>query len=68
MDQYRIRDRWSCVVGPCFACVGEGVWYFRVWGYGLHATTRPPLFSERHGYRRTVRVGRWRVRLLRRGK
>lgn len=32
-----------------------GFWV-RVCGYGVAVSTSPPLFSERHGYRRCVRV------------
>lgn len=32
-----------------------GVW-FRIFGYGLHISNTRPLFSERNGYRKVVRV------------
>jgi hypothetical protein len=32
-----------------------GMW-FRVYGYGFSVSNSPPLFSERNGLRKTVRV------------
>jgi len=32
-----------------------GFW-FRICGYGLAVSTMTPMFSERNGYRRTVRI------------
>jgi len=39
-----------------------GLWWVRVFGFGVAGkdTRRHPLlFSERHGYTRTVRLGAW---------
>lgn len=44
------------------------MWWFRVLGYGLHwkdARLHEPLFSERNGYDRRLRVGPWRFKILR---
>lgn len=30
--------------------------WFRIAGYGLSITTDPPMFSERHGYRKVLRL------------
>lgn len=43
-----------------------GFW-FRVLGYGLtvvQTSQYPPLFSERHGYRKFLRVGGFRIGVL----
>jgi hypothetical protein len=43
-----------------------GMW-FRVLGYGLRVADRrvnPPLFSERYGYRKVLRLGPYSVRFL----
>ena len=40
----------------------KGLWWFRVFGYGLHyknVRLHPPLFSERHGFRRKLKLGRF---------
>ena len=42
--------------------------WFRVFGYGLVLSTVPPLFSERNGYTRALRVFGVRVGVLRPGK
>jgi hypothetical protein len=54
---------------PWFECDGlveHGVWWFRIFGRGLclHAPWALELFSERNGYRRVVRVKRWRITYL----
>ena len=46
----------------------NGVYYFRVVGYGLYLprySLWPPLFSEREGYEKVWRLSKdWRVKLL----
>jgi hypothetical protein len=47
----------------------RGLWWFRVFGYGLHWKNNrlhPPLFSERNGYDHRFAVGSWRFTVLRR--
>lgn len=45
------------------------LFWVRVLGWGLHFTKRPPLFSERTGLKRVLRLwGGWRVSFLPRGK
>lgn len=40
--------------------------YFRVFGRGLSIQRDLPVrFSERNGYRRVIRVGRWALEILR---
>ena len=34
---------------------GSGLW-FRIFGYGLHFTNGRPLFSERYGYTRKIKL------------
>jgi hypothetical protein len=44
-----------------------GGWWFRILGYGLSVYDRrmnPPLFSERYGYRKVLRLGPYSVRFL----
>ncbi len=48
--------------------VYRGGCWFRIWGYGLSIVNKrkhPPLFSERYGYRKVLRFGRWGVEILR---
>ena len=45
----------------------EGLWWFRVFGVGLHfkdTSTRTMYFSERNGYWKSVRLGRWFIKFL----
>lgn len=42
----------------------SGAWV-RVFGYGLAISNTPPLFSERAGYRKTIRIGNWKAVALR---
>jgi len=44
----------------------HGFW-FRIFGYGLSFQNRekyPALFSERNGYVKVLRIGRWSIRVL----
>lgn len=44
-----------------------GMFWFRICGYGLvvsDKTINPPLFSERNGLRRWLRIGRYGIRWL----
>lgn len=36
-------------------CIGKGFW-FRVFGYGLSVSNTPPLFSERLGCTKVLRI------------
>ena len=45
----------------------EGGLWLRVLGRGLHIQNRkkiPAMFSERNGYVKTLRIGKWSIRLL----
>jgi hypothetical protein len=45
----------------------DGGFWFRVFGRGFAAVDKrrhPPLFSERHGYKKVLRIGRWGVEWL----
>lgn len=35
---------------------GEWGFWFRIFGRGLHITNAAPVFSERYGYTKTIRV------------
>ena len=53
-----------------FVAWTHGSVYFRILGWGLRlddARLHPPLFSERNGFVRVLRLGPWRLKLLRRG-
>ncbi len=43
---------------------GSGFW-FRLFGYGLHFTNAEPLFSERNGYEKRLKLlSGWRVKFI----
>lgn len=42
-----------------------GAW-FRLFGYGLCVTTMEPVFSERYGYAKTIRIFGIKIKALRR--
>ena len=45
----------------------DGGFWFRILGHGLSVqdkTKHPPVFSERHGHRRVLRLGKWGVEIL----
>jgi len=47
--------------------IGIGHFWFRVFGYGLSFMNRdihPPLFSERNGYSKVLRIGKWSIKGL----
>jgi len=49
------------------AMAGHGFFWFRILGLGLHFTDgrrNPPCFSERYGYLKFLKVGRFRIRIL----
>jgi len=49
-----------------FICYYRWGMYFRVLGRGLSIQRDlPVLFSERNGYRKVVRIGRWALEVLR---
>ena len=46
----------------------RGLWWFRIYGYGLHyknVRLHPPLFSERTGLRKKLKIGKHWFGLLR---
>lgn len=54
---------------PIFSCDGLRnddylSFWFRIFGYGLVVTTAPPLFSDRMGYTKSLRIGRLRIKGL----
>ena len=55
-------------VGPLYWTTGEGIGWFRLFGRGLHWNRRKPLFSERNGYTKFVKIGTWRLRWLGKNK
>ena len=42
----------------------EGGFWFRLFGRGLSISDHPPMFSERYGYRKVVRIGKWGIKYL----
>ena len=51
------------------ACAGSkayGIWWFRIMGYGLvlKASWTQPLFFERYGYRKFLKLFGWRIGCL----
>lgn len=45
----------------------DGFWWFRIFGYGLcgkDLTRHFLLFSERNGYTKTYRFGKWSITIL----
>lgn len=46
------------------ATASRGLW-FRVFGVGLSIDNMPPMFSERYGFRRKLRIGQWGIEVLR---
>ena len=58
-------------LGPLSGYAEPGIGWVRIFGFGFHwkDTTRHHLFfSERNGYRRVYRVGKWALSPLRRGE
>lgn len=59
-----MRPQWS----NTFVHWYGGAFYFRIFGFGLHLSRYsawPPLFSERYGYEKVLRISKdWRIRLL----
>lgn len=54
-----------------FIVIDRDTCYFRVLGYGLQVLDHrriPIIFSERYGYQKCLHIGRYGLRLLRRGK
>ncbi len=50
-----------------FIQIEPGCWFFRILGFGLHWMNYekwPPLFSERHGLVRVVKIGSGRLKVL----
>lgn len=47
----------------------DGYLWVRLWdggpGFKIVDDRHPPLFSERNGFTRTLRIGRWRITYLR---
>ena len=47
---------------------GSGFWFRIFWGYGLHFTNGPMLFSERNGYEKRMKLPfGWRVKIIKKG-
>lgn len=47
---------------------GSGFWFRIFWGYGLHFTNAPKLFSERNGYEKRFPLPfGWRVKIIKKG-
>lgn len=49
----------------------DGFWWFRIFGYGLcgkDLTKHFLLFSERNGYTKTLRIGKWSITILKPNK
>ena len=44
-----------------------GFW-FRLFGYGLNVNNNPPLFSQRNGYTKMIKIGKIKIILIRREK
>jgi hypothetical protein len=74
MLRYRRRsDGWNFALSvfhyPVFYIVcNNRLYYFRLFGYGLtfkDVRYHPPLFSERYGYTKRLKLGSWRVGVLR---
>ena len=45
----------------------DGRWWFRILGYGIAGkdiSKHPMLFSERYGYQKTIRIGKWQIKPL----
>ena len=45
----------------------DGGFWIRLAGYGISVSDKikhPPLFSERNGYRKVYRVGRWGIEFI----
>ena len=45
----------------------DGGFWIRIMGRGISIVDKhkhPPLFSERHGYRKVLRIGRWGIEFL----
>lgn len=40
-----------------------GFW-FRIFGYGIAVSTLKPVFSERNGYTKIIKIGRVKIKLL----
>ncbi len=44
----------------------KDLFWFRIFGFGLHFKKSKPLFSERHGYKKLIQLGfGWRTGILR---
>ena len=60
-------DKSGCI-GKLFTyCSYDGGFWFRVYGVGLSIQDRekhPALFSERNGYTKVLRIGKWAIRML----
>ncbi len=50
----------------CYAKYDDTFW-FRIFGYGLHFTTAPMMYSERNGIEKRIRIWKnWRMKGLKR--
>lgn len=51
--------------------IDDGRFWFRLFGWGFNIADKiknPPLFSERYGHRKVLRIGKWGIGILRPGK
>lgn len=56
-----VGNNWFCL------CVDSGIGFFRFCGYGLWLgsySVYPMLFSERNRHFKTLKIGRWRLKVL----
>jgi hypothetical protein len=61
------EDFWEFSIGPLYGIIvpWRGFW-FRFFGYGPYVMRdKMVLFSERYGYRKVLRIGRWAFEWLR---
>ena len=64
LDIYRTGAKWSIEFCSAWltAHISKGIWWFRIFGYGIHwknINIYPPLFSERYGYSKKLKIGFW---------
>lgn len=61
---------WMRMHGPLYGIIGQHQGWVRLLGWGLswHSSLVRPLFSERRGCVRILRIGPWSFRWLVRGK
>lgn len=63
----RFKSIWSFTKGPISIDVTKGSAWVRLFGYGLSikdTTQHEPLFSERYGYTKHYRIGKYSITIL----